>query len=106
MVEKEPDEAGLIFHLWIMSEHSMGWMRCARLLKLMRVVWLWVAQAWLIQQPGITSVIIGAKTLEQLEDNLRAAKLIPAPEELEILNSVRALSVEYPAWMETFQNRD
>jgi aryl-alcohol dehydrogenase-like predicted oxidoreductase len=65
-----------------------------------------IAQAWLLQQPGITSVIIGAKTTEQLEDNLQAADLTLTSAELEILDSASALPVEYPAWMETFQNRD
>ena len=65
-----------------------------------------IAQTWLLQQPGITSVIIGAKTMEQLEDNLQAAYLTLTPAELETLDSASALPVEYPAWMETFQNRD
>ena len=65
-----------------------------------------IAQTWLLQQPGITSVIIGAKTMEQLEDNLQAADLTLTPAELETLDSASALPVEYPAWMETFQNRD
>jgi aryl-alcohol dehydrogenase-like predicted oxidoreductase len=60
----------------------------------------------LLQQPGITSVIIGAKTMEQLEDNLQAADLTLTSAELEILDSASALPVEYPAWMEAFQNRD
>ena len=65
-----------------------------------------IAQTWLLQQPGITSVIIGAKTMEQLEDNLQAAYLTLTPAELETLDSASALPVEYPAWMETFQKRD
>ena len=44
--------------------------------------------------------------MEQLEDNLQAADLTLTPAELETLNSASALPVEYPAWMETFQNRD
>ena len=65
-----------------------------------------IAQAWLLQQPGITSIIIGAKTMTQLEDNLQATNLTLTSTELETLDSVSALPVEYPAWMETFQNRD
>ena len=34
-----------------------------------------VALAWLVDRPGVTSVILGARTIEQLEDNLAAAKL-------------------------------
>jgi len=65
-----------------------------------------IAQAWLLQQPGITSIIIGAKTMTQLEDNLQATELTLTATELETLDSASALPVEYPAWMETFQNRD
>ena len=65
-----------------------------------------IAQTWLLQQPGITSVIIGAKTMEQLEDNLESVYLTLTPAELETLDSASALPVEYPAWIETFQNRD
>ena len=36
-----------------------------------------VALAWLLQRKGVMSVIIGAKTVEQLDDNLAAAKLTP-----------------------------
>ncbi|PMZ61439.1 aldo/keto reductase, partial [Pseudomonas sp. FW306-2-11AA] len=46
-----------------------------------------------------TSVIIGAKTVAQLEDNLGAVKLRLTEEELEKLNEVSALPPEYPGWM-------
>ena len=49
---------------------------------------------------------IGAKTMTQLEDNLQATDLTLTSTELETLDSASALPVEYPAWMETFQNRD
>src|SRR3954468_20871923 len=41
-----------------------------------------VALAWLAQQPAVTSVILGARTIEQLTDNLGAADLLLADEEL------------------------
>ena len=44
--------------------------------------------------------------MEQLENNLQAADLTLTPAELETFDSAIALPVEYPAWMETFQNRD
>ena len=65
-----------------------------------------IAQAWLLQQPGITSIITGAKTMTQLKDNLQATDLTLTATELETLDSASALPVEYPAWMENFQNRD
>ena len=40
-----------------------------------------VALAWLVDRPAITSVILGARTLEQLDDNLAAADLHLTPEE-------------------------
>lgn len=58
-----------------------------------------VAIAWLLHQPHVTSVIIGAKKREQLLDNLPAAELKLSPDELQKLNEVSALAVEYPAWM-------
>ncbi len=58
-----------------------------------------VALAWLLHQPAVTSVIIGAKTREQLLDNLAAADLELTAEELATLGSVSALPPEYPGWM-------
>ncbi|MFC0458972.1 aldo/keto reductase, partial [Arthrobacter liuii] len=40
-----------------------------------------VALAWLVDRPGVTSVILGARTTEQLADNLAAADLELTPEE-------------------------
>lgn len=58
-----------------------------------------VALAWLLHQPAVTSVIIGAKTREQLDDNLAAADLKLAADELAALDAVSALPPEYPGWM-------
>jgi aryl-alcohol dehydrogenase-like predicted oxidoreductase len=58
-----------------------------------------VALAWVLRQPGITSVIIGAKTQEQLADNLAAADLQLKDDELATLNEVSKLPREYPGWM-------
>jgi aryl-alcohol dehydrogenase-like predicted oxidoreductase len=65
-----------------------------------------VALAWLLTRPFVTSVIIGAKTLEQLVDNLAAAELKLTPEHLKILDEASALPPEYPGWMLEFQNRE
>ena len=62
-----------------------------------------VALAWLLHQPAVTSVIIGAKRLDQLNDNLASVELTLTPDELERLNAVSALPLEYPAWMEILQ---
>jgi aryl-alcohol dehydrogenase-like predicted oxidoreductase len=58
-----------------------------------------VALAWLLQRPGVMTVIIGAKTVEQLDDNLAAVKLMLTPEDVATLDAVSALPKEYPGWM-------
>lgn len=65
-----------------------------------------VALAWLLHQSAVTSVIIGAKTREQLLDNLAAAELKLSPEELTALDPVSALPPEYPGWMLERQSAD
>jgi aryl-alcohol dehydrogenase-like predicted oxidoreductase len=58
-----------------------------------------VALAWLLHKPVVTSVIIGATRVEQLDDNLAAAELRLVPEEVAELDRVSALKPEYPGWM-------
>ncbi|MGD0144621.1 MAG: aldo/keto reductase [Rhizomicrobium sp.] len=58
-----------------------------------------VALAWILAKPFVTTVIIGAKTPEQLDDNLEAANLTLSPEEIAKLDEVSALPGEYPGWM-------
>jgi aryl-alcohol dehydrogenase-like predicted oxidoreductase len=58
-----------------------------------------VALAWLLAKPHVMSVIIGAKTASQLDDNLAAAELALRPEEIARLDEVSALPAEYPGWM-------
>lgn len=59
-----------------------------------------VALAWLLHQPAVTSVIIGAKKMHQLEDNLKAVDLKLSEEELSRLNEASQLSPEYPHWFQ------
>ncbi|MGC8517413.1 MAG: aldo/keto reductase [Steroidobacteraceae bacterium] len=63
-----------------------------------------VALAYVLAKPFVTSVIIGAKTLEQLDDNLAAATLTLTSGELAALDAVSALPAEYPGWMIEFQH--
>ena len=63
------------------------------------------ALAWVLAQPHVTSVLIGARTEEQLLDNLASSELVLSPEELATLDSVSSLPAEYPAWMVAWQNR-
>ena len=58
-----------------------------------------IALAWLLAQQAVTSVIVGAKTTEQLEDNLQSSDIILTPEELKTLDEASALPPEYPGWM-------
>ncbi len=64
-----------------------------------------VALAWLLSRPFVTSVIIGAKTGEQLADNLAASGLRLAPEQVARLDAAGALPSEYPEWMVERQDR-
>ena len=63
-----------------------------------------IALAYLLHQPVVTSVIIGAKTNEQLDDNIAATTVKLSPEDLKRLNEVSALPPEYPGWMVDRQN--
>ena len=65
-----------------------------------------VALAWLLTRPFMTSVIIGAKTREQLTDNLAASSVKLAAEHVKALDEASALPPEYPGWMLEFQNRE
>jgi aryl-alcohol dehydrogenase-like predicted oxidoreductase len=56
-----------------------------------------VALAWLLHQPQVTSVIIGAKKAEQLADNIGATKVALGADELKRLDAVSRLPSEYPA---------
>ena len=62
-----------------------------------------VALAWLLQRKGVMSVIVGAKTQQQLDDNLAAADLTLSADEIAALDKVSALRPEYPGWMLTRQ---
>jgi aryl-alcohol dehydrogenase-like predicted oxidoreductase len=57
-----------------------------------------VALAWLIGRPGVTSVVIGARTDAQLQDNLKAADLVLTAEERARLDAVSAPPLLYPYW--------
>lgn len=61
-----------------------------------------VALAWLLAKPVVTSVIIGAKNLTQLNDNIAATSLVLSPEELKTLDEASAPAPSYPGWMGMF----
>ena len=57
-----------------------------------------VALAWLLGRPGVTSIVVGARTDEQLTDNLKAADLKLSDEERKRLDDVSAPPLAYPFW--------
>jgi aryl-alcohol dehydrogenase-like predicted oxidoreductase len=65
-----------------------------------------IALAWLLHRPWVTSVIIGAKTEDQLTDNLKAVDVKLTADDLAVLDKVSALPSEYPGWMFLTQGRD
>ncbi|MGI4831982.1 MAG: aldo/keto reductase [Janthinobacterium lividum] len=65
-----------------------------------------LALAWLLHQPVVSTVIIGAKKLDQLDDNLTAVDVQFTPDELQQLNEVSQLTPEYPGWMLQFTGGD
>lgn len=64
-----------------------------------------VALAWLLARPAVTSVIIGAKSVEQLEDNIASTKVRLTDEDLKALDAVSQLPPEYPGWMLAMQGQ-
>ena len=58
-----------------------------------------VALAWLLHQKHVTSVIIGAKKVEQIDDNVRAVELELTKDELAALDAAGEPKMEYPGWM-------
>lgn len=65
-----------------------------------------IAIAWLLHQPGISSVIIGAKRIDQLEDNLQAPLIKLTDDQLKRLDDISKLDPEYPAWAVDRHNTD
>ena len=65
-----------------------------------------IALAWVRHQPAVTSTIIGAKRLEQLEDNIKSTSIVLSDDELKQLDAISALRKEYPQWMVERQGAD
>ncbi len=58
-----------------------------------------IALAWLLSRDAVTSVIVGAKRLDQLMDNIAATEVDLNAEDLTALDEASALPKEYPGWM-------
>lgn len=59
-----------------------------------------VAIAWILAKPFISSVIVGANKMHQLEDNLNAVDLTLSPAEIQQLDTLTAPADLYPGWMQ------
>jgi aryl-alcohol dehydrogenase-like predicted oxidoreductase len=57
-----------------------------------------VALAWLLKKPGVSTVLLGASKLSQLEDNLGALKVSLSDEQVRRLDEVSPHSLYYPSW--------
>jgi aryl-alcohol dehydrogenase-like predicted oxidoreductase len=60
----------------------------------------------MLAKPHVTSIVIGAKTEAQLQENLSAATLTLTTQQIVDLDQVSALPAEYPAWQVAWQNRE
>jgi aryl-alcohol dehydrogenase-like predicted oxidoreductase len=58
-----------------------------------------ISLAWLLTRPVVTSVIVGAKRVSQLQDNLAAVDLKLTEDEIKVLDEASTLPPEYPSWM-------
>lgn len=65
-----------------------------------------IALAWVRLQKGVSSTIIGAKRIDQLNDNLKSIDVDLSADELKRIDEVSALSPEYPGWMVERQSAD
>lgn len=64
-----------------------------------------VALAWVLGKHPVSSIIIGARRMEQLKDNLAATQLVLSETEMKSLDEVSALPQEYPGWMIAMQGQ-
>jgi aryl-alcohol dehydrogenase-like predicted oxidoreductase len=65
-----------------------------------------VALAYLLAKPAVTSLIVGARTEEQLADNLAAAEMTPTDDEIARLDEVSAQPLRYPHWHQAKTSAD
>lgn len=59
-----------------------------------------VALAWVLANEAVTSVIIGARNLKQLDDNIGAVDVELTDEDLDALDEVSSIPLAYPGWMD------
>jgi aryl-alcohol dehydrogenase-like predicted oxidoreductase len=64
-----------------------------------------IALAWLLTKPYVSTVIVGAKSMDQLRDNLASTRVRLTDSERRLLDEVSQLPPEYPAWMLALQGQ-
>jgi aryl-alcohol dehydrogenase-like predicted oxidoreductase len=57
-----------------------------------------IAIAWLLKQPVVSTVLIGAKRIDQLQENVKATEIALDEEDMAQLDTVSRLPIEYPGW--------
>jgi aryl-alcohol dehydrogenase-like predicted oxidoreductase len=57
-----------------------------------------VALAWVLRQQAITSVLFGARSVAQVDDNIGAAKVVLADEQVASIDAVGQLTMDYGPW--------
>jgi aryl-alcohol dehydrogenase-like predicted oxidoreductase len=65
-----------------------------------------VALAWLLSKQEVTSVIIGANKMSQLQDNIKSIHVELSDEEVKMLDNVTQPKILYPQWMYEMQNQN
>jgi aryl-alcohol dehydrogenase-like predicted oxidoreductase len=65
-----------------------------------------IALAWILSKAFVSSVIIGAKSMDQLRDNVAATRVQLTADEISLLDGVSQLPPEYPGWMIAFQGQN
>jgi aryl-alcohol dehydrogenase-like predicted oxidoreductase len=65
-----------------------------------------ISLAWLLRKPAVTSIIIGARTMDQLNDNLKTMDVKLDDQSFGKLEDLTAPKPEYPGWMIGFQGQD
>jgi aryl-alcohol dehydrogenase-like predicted oxidoreductase len=64
-----------------------------------------IALAWLLTRPAVSSVIIGAKSAQQLHESIASIRVQLSAAELEALDEISQLPAEYPGWMLSLQGQ-
>jgi aryl-alcohol dehydrogenase-like predicted oxidoreductase len=64
-----------------------------------------IALSWLLTKPFVSTVIIGAKSMDQLRDNIASTRVQLTEAELKSLDELSQLPAEYPGWMMAMQGQ-